>query len=85
MTSGQTINWLRRSLARWEVFLLFVLIGIFICGAQVSRYFLTPSNISIALASMTPAALVALPMTLIDRYLGRVYYRALCIAHGSMS
>jgi rhamnose transport system permease protein len=56
---------LHSSLARWEVFLLFVLVGTFICGAQVSRYFLTPSNISIALAGMTPAAIVALPMTLI--------------------
>ena len=65
MSSGQTLNLLRRSFARWEVFLLFVLIGTFICGANVSRYFLTASNISIALAGMTPAAIVALPMTLI--------------------
>src|SRR6202045_2315233 len=65
MTSGQTTDWLRRSLARWEVFLLFVLIGTFICGANVSRYFLTASNLSIALAGMTPTAIVALPMTLI--------------------
>src|SRR6202011_3204719 len=65
MTSGQTMNWLGRLLARWEVFLLFVLIGTFICGANVSRYFLTASNLSIALAGMTPVAIVALPMTLI--------------------
>lgn len=65
MTSTRTTAWLRGSLARWETFLLFVLIGIFISGTQVSRYFLTPSNISIALAGMTPAAIVALPMTLI--------------------
>jgi rhamnose transport system permease protein len=65
MSSDRTITWLRRSLARWEVFLIFVLIGTFICGARVSPYFLTPSNISIALAGMTPAAIVALPMTLI--------------------
>src|SRR5260370_28960125 len=65
MTSGQTMNWLRRSFARWEVFILFVLIGTFICWANVSRYFLTASNISIALVGMTPAAIVALPMTLI--------------------
>lgn len=65
MTSSRTMSWIRGSLARWETFLLFVLIGTFICGAQVSRYFLTPSNISIALAGMTPAAIVALPMTLI--------------------
>src|SRR4029077_12829785 len=64
-TAGQSMTWLRGSLARWEVFLLFVLIGTFICGAQVSRYFLTSSNISIALAGMTPVAIVALPMTLI--------------------
>src|SRR5580700_11406305 len=56
---------LQSSLPRWGEFLLFVLFGTFICGAQVSRYFLTPSNISIALAGMTPAAIVALPMTLI--------------------
>ena len=36
-----------------------------ICGAHVSRYFLTSSNISIALAGMAPTAVVALPMTLI--------------------
>jgi len=65
MNLGRTMVWLRGSLARWEVFLLFVLIGTFICGAQVSQYFLAPSNISIALAGMTPAAIVALPMTLI--------------------
>lgn len=87
------MTWLRRSLARWEVFLLFVLIGIFICGAQVSRYFLTPSNISIALASMTPAALVALPMTLIivtgeiDISVGSIIglcasLMAVCLEHG---
>jgi rhamnose transport system permease protein len=75
------------------VFLLFVLIGIFICGAQVSRYFLTPSNISIALASMTPAALVALPMTLIivtgeiDISVGSIIglcasLMAVCLEHG---
>jgi rhamnose transport system permease protein len=61
----QMIGRVRGSLARWELFLFFVLIGIFICGAEVSRYFLTPSNISIALAGMTPAAIIALPMTLI--------------------
>jgi rhamnose transport system permease protein len=64
-TLNPSTPWLRKLLARWEVFLLFVLIGTFVCGAQVSRYFLTASNISIALAGMTPAALVALPMTLI--------------------
>jgi rhamnose transport system permease protein len=65
MSLSRTMVGLRGLLARWEVFLFFVLIGTFICGALVSRYFLTPSNISIALAGMTPAAIVALPMTLI--------------------
>jgi rhamnose transport system permease protein len=65
MTSARTMIWIRGSLARWEAFLFLVLIGTFISGAQVSQYFLTPSNISIALAGMAPAAIVALPMTLI--------------------
>jgi rhamnose transport system permease protein len=64
-TANRSLGWLKGSLARWEMFLLFFLIGTFICGAQTSRYFLTASNISIALAGMTPAAIVALPMTLI--------------------
>jgi rhamnose transport system permease protein len=89
----RSITWLRGSLARWEVFLLFVLIGTFICGAQVSRYFLTSSNISIALAGMTPAAIVALPMTLIivtgeiDISVGSIVglcasFMAVCLEHG---
>jgi rhamnose transport system permease protein len=65
MNVSRMMAGLRDSLARWEVFLLFVLAATFVCGAQVSRYFLTPSNISIALAGMTPVAIVALPMTLI--------------------
>ena len=64
-TPGEMMTRLRGSLARWEVFLLFVLAGTFVFGAHVSRYFLTSSNLSIALAGMTPAAIVALPMTLI--------------------
>jgi rhamnose transport system permease protein len=56
---------LGRLFARWEVFLLIVLIATFISGAQVSQYFLTSSNLSIALAGMMPVAIVALPMTLI--------------------
>src|ERR1700752_5494050 len=59
-----TERW-RKVFARWEVFLLLVLILTFVCGSRVSRYFLTPSNLSIALAGMTPIAIVALPMTLI--------------------
>ncbi len=51
--------------ARWEVFLLFFLIATFFWGASVSKYFLSSSNLSIALAGMTPAAIIALPMTLI--------------------
>jgi rhamnose transport system permease protein len=62
---GRPVSRLRGLLARWEVFLLLVLIGTMICGAHVSRYFLTSSNISIALAGMAPTAVVALPMTLI--------------------
>ena len=64
-TEGRPVNRIRGLLARWEVFLLLVLIGTMICGAHVSRYFLTSSNISIALAGMAPTAVVALPMTLI--------------------
>src|SRR5260221_13220474 len=65
MSSNKTGAQLRTVLARWEVFLLFVLIATFVCGTHVSRYFLTPSNLSIALAGMTPVAIVALPMTLV--------------------
>src|SRR4029079_19724054 len=54
-----------RNLWRWESFLLIVLLGTLGMGTEVSRYFATSSNISIALASMTPIAIVALPMTLI--------------------
>jgi rhamnose transport system permease protein len=64
-TEGRPASRIRGLLARWEVFLLLVLIGTMICGAHVSRYFLTSSNISIALAGMAPTAVVALPMTLI--------------------
>jgi rhamnose transport system permease protein len=89
----RSLTWLRGSLARWEVFLLVVLIGTFVCGAQVSRYFLTSSNISIALAGMTPAAIVALPMTLIivtgeiDISVGSIVglcasFIAVCLEHG---
>jgi rhamnose transport system permease protein len=65
MSSKKADLRLRTILVRWEVFLLFVLIVTFVVGAQVSRYFLTPSNLSISLAGMTPVAIVALPMTLI--------------------
>jgi rhamnose transport system permease protein len=86
------IRW-RGALARWEVFLLFVLIGTFLWGAQTSRYFLTSSNVSIALAGMMPAAIVALPMTLIivtgeiDISVGSIVglcaaFMAVCLEHG---
>ena len=52
-------------LARWELLLLLFLAGAFIYGSQVSEYFLTSSNISIAIAGTMPVAIVALPMTLI--------------------
>lgn len=91
--SQRSSIWLRGSLARWEVFLLLVLIGTFICGAQTSRYFLTSSNISIALAGMMPSAIVALPMTLIiitgeiDISVGSIIglcaaFMAVCLEHG---
>jgi rhamnose transport system permease protein len=54
-----------RYLVRWESFLLLVLIATLVAGSQVSPYFATSSNLSIALAGMTPVAIVALPMTLI--------------------
>ncbi len=54
-----------RLFVRWETFLLLVLCATLILGTHVSRYFATSSNISIALASITPVAIVALPMTLV--------------------
>jgi len=53
------------SLARWESLLLLFLIGAFIYGSFASPYFLTASNVSIAIAGAMPGAIVALPMTLI--------------------
>jgi rhamnose transport system permease protein len=84
---------LSRVFARWEFFLLLVLILTLIAGSHVSRYFLTPSNLSIALAGMTPVAIVALPMTLIiitgeiDVSVGSTVglcasVMAVCIEHG---
>jgi len=52
-------------LLRWEGFLVLVLVATLIEGTQVSKYFATSSNISIALAGITPVAIVALPMTLV--------------------
>jgi len=56
---------LRRIFARWEVFLLIVLAAIFLVGGEVSRYFLTTSNVTVALEGVAPMALLALTMTLI--------------------
>ena len=87
------VHALSRVFARWEFFLLLVLILTLIAGSHVSRYFLTPSNLSIALAGMTPVAIVALPMTLIiitgeiDVSVGSTVglcasVMAVCIEHG---
>jgi rhamnose transport system permease protein len=59
------VNWIVRALSRWEVFLLLVLVATFIIGSEVSKYFLTVSNVTIALEGVAPVALLALPMTLI--------------------
>lgn len=56
---------LRTIVVRWELFLFAVLILTLIAGSSVSRYFLTASNISIALAGAMPIAIIALSMTLI--------------------
>ena len=56
---------LRQIFARWEVFLLIVLVAIFLVGGEVSRYFLTTSNLTVALEGVAPMALLALTMTLI--------------------
>jgi rhamnose transport system permease protein len=55
----------QRALFRWESFLMLVLVITLIWGMHMSRYFMTGSNISIALANMMPTAIVALSMTLI--------------------
>lgn len=56
---------LAAALARWETFLLVVLLATLVAGAETSHYFLTTSNLSIALAGAMPVAIVALPMTLV--------------------
>jgi rhamnose transport system permease protein len=50
---------------RWEVFLLLVLAITLVLGAANSKYFLTASNLSIAVAGAMPAAIVALAVTLV--------------------
>ena len=52
-------------LARWETLLLVFLVGAFVFGTQASSFFLTASNISIAIAGAMPGAIVALAMTLV--------------------
>ena len=54
-----------RWLFRWESFLLFILIVVMFGATQLSPYFLTASNFSIALAGAMPVAIIALPMTLV--------------------
>src|SRR6478609_6630154 len=49
-----------RAFARWEVFLLVVLVAIFLIGGQASRYFLTTSNITVALEGVAPMALIVI-------------------------
>jgi rhamnose transport system permease protein len=56
---------LRGLVARWEAFLQLFLIATFVWGAWSSPYFLTASNVSIAIAGAVPAAIVALGMTLV--------------------
>lgn len=50
---------------RWELFLLAILIAVLALGTAASPYFLTASNVSIALAGSMPIAIVALSMTLV--------------------
>ena len=63
--AGQAMSRLGPYLVRWEAFLLLVLVITLVLGAGNSRYFLTASNLSIAVAGVMPAAIVALPMTLV--------------------
>jgi rhamnose transport system permease protein len=56
---------LRRVFGRWEAFLALVLVLTLVFGAANSQYFLSASNLSIAVAGMMPVAIVALPMTLV--------------------
>ena len=56
---------LRGFIVRWEFLLLLFLIGAIVYGSASSEYFLTASNISIAIAGSMPIAIVALAMTLV--------------------
>lgn len=55
----------RRFLARWEALLLAFLVATIAMGTTLSPFFLTQSNLSIAVTSFMPVAIVALSMTLI--------------------
>ncbi|MFN0313781.1 MAG: ABC transporter permease [Burkholderiales bacterium] len=55
----------QRYFARWEALLLAFLAAAFVFGTTMSEYFLTASNVSIAIAAFMPTAIVALSMTLI--------------------
>lgn len=85
---------IRQFLTRWEAFLVAVLFVTLVFGAKISVYFATASNLSIALASVIPVALMALPMTLIiitgeiDISVGSMIglcatVLAVCLEHGS--
>lgn len=54
-----------RGIVRWELFLALFLVAVFVYGSFGSPYFLTASNVSIALAGAMPVAIVALAMTLV--------------------
>lgn len=47
---------------KWEIFLFAILVAVVAAGTLTSEYFLTTSNISIALAGAMPAAIVSLAM-----------------------
>ncbi len=52
----------RELVGKWEIFLFAVLIIVLAIGTLISEYFLTTSNISIALAGAMPTAIVSLAM-----------------------
>lgn len=52
-------------LTPWELLLFLVLAGTLLLGSLASEFFLTSSNISIAIAGAMPVAIVALAMTLV--------------------
>src|SRR6266446_1725424 len=63
---GGPMKRVREAVARWEALLLVFLIGTFVFGAGVSKYFWTASNISIATASFMPVAIgAAMPLSLV--------------------